>query len=254
MKSLWSDAEAAQYSGPLGPRVYSSRLLGRDKSLVLHGGGNTSVKLREKDLFGEERDVLYVKGSGCDLETIEPSGFSPLPLAYVQKLARLPALADAQMVNELHTHLLRAGAPRPSVETLLHAILPHAYVDHTHADAVLSVSNAPEGEKRIREIYGERVVVIPYVMAGFDLAAYCAREFPRQAGKHTIGMVLLSHGIFSFGKDARESYERMIELVSMAEEYLQRKKAWHAAPPPAKPAAAKREEIAELRKAISDQA
>src|SRR5688500_13438077 len=159
MKSRWSDAEAAQFTGLLGPRVYSSRLLGRDKSLVLHGGGNTSVKLREKDLFGEERDVLYVKGSGWDLETIEPAGFAPLPLAYLQKLARLPALSDAQMLNELNTNVLRAGAPSPSVETLLHAILPQRYADHTHADAVLAVSNTSEGEKRVREIYGERAAV-----------------------------------------------------------------------------------------------
>src|SRR5437016_9233022 len=142
-------------------------------------------------------------------------------------------------------------SPPPSVETILHAILPHPYVDHTHADAVLSVSNAPEGEKRVREIYGDRVAVIPYIMAGFDLAAYCAREFPRQAGKRTIGMVLLSHGIFSFGADARESYERMIELVSMAEEYLQRKKAWHVASPAPRTAAPKRDEVAALRRAIS---
>ena len=254
MKSLWSDAEAAQFSGALGPRVYTSRLLGRDKSLVLHGGGNTSVKLREKNLFGEEEDILYVKGSGWDLETIEPAGFTPVSLDYVRRLAALPSLSDPQMVNELNTHTLRAGAPSPSVETILHAILPHTYVDHTHADAVLSVSNAPDGEKRVREIYGDRVVVIPYIMAGFDLAAYCAREFPRQAGKNTIGMVLLSHGIFSWGKDARESYERMIELVSMAEEYLQRKKAWHVASTSAGKAAAGREDIAKLRRVMSDQA
>ena len=254
MKSLWSDAEAAQFAGPLGPRVYTSRLLGRDKSLVLHGGGNTSVKLREKNLFGEEEDVLYVKGSGWDLETIEPAGFSPVALGYVRRLAGLPTLPDPQMVNELNTHMLRAGAPSPSVETILHAILPHKYVDHTHADAVLSVSNAPEGEKRIREIYGDKVVVIPYIMAGFDLAAYCAREFPKQAGPRTVGMVLLSHGIFSFGADARESYELMIELVSMAEEYLRKKQAWHVAPSVKSAPALKREEIAQLRRAISDQA
>ena len=254
MKSLWRDDEASQFSGPLGPRVYTSRLLGRDKSLVLHGGGNTSVKLREKNLFGEDEDILYVKGSGWDLETIEAPGFTPVALGYVRRLAQLASLSDPQMVNELNTHSLRAGAPSPSVETILHAILPHTYVDHTHADAVLSVSNAPDGDKRVREIYGHRVVVIPYIMAGFDLAAYCAREFPRQADKYTIGMVLLSHGIFSFGKDARESYERMIELVSAAEEYLQRKKAWHVALPDAKPAALKRDEVSELRRAISDQA
>ena len=225
MKSLWNDAEAAQFSGPLGLRVYTSRLLGRDKSLVLHGGGNTSVKLREKDLFGEDEDILYVKGSGWDLETIEAPGFAPVKLDYVKRLASLPALSDPQMVNELATHMLRAGAPAPSVETILHAILPHKYVDHTHADAVLSVSNSPDGEKRIRDIYGGKAVVIPYIMAGFDLAAYCAREFPEQATKGTVGMVLLSHGVFSFAGDARESYELMIELVSMAERYLEAKKA-----------------------------
>jgi rhamnose utilization protein RhaD (predicted bifunctional aldolase and dehydrogenase)/NAD(P)-dependent dehydrogenase (short-subunit alcohol dehydrogenase family) len=258
MKSLWSDAEAAQFTGPLGPRVYTSRLLGRDRSLVLHGGGNTSVKLREKNLFGEEDDVLYVKGSGWDLETIEPAGFTPVALGYVRKLAGLAQLPDPQMVNELNTHMLRAGAPSPSVETILHAILPHKYVDHTHADAVLSVSNSPDGEKRIREIYGDRVVVIPYIMAGFDLAAYCAREFPKQAGKNTVGMVLLSHGIFSFGPDARQSYELMIELVSMAEEYLARKKAWHVGSSSSvgteTGSSFKREDIAKLRRAMSDQA
>jgi rhamnose utilization protein RhaD (predicted bifunctional aldolase and dehydrogenase)/NAD(P)-dependent dehydrogenase (short-subunit alcohol dehydrogenase family) len=254
MKSLWSDAEAAQYKGPLGLRVYTSRLLGRDKTLVLHGGGNTSVKLREKNLFGEQEDILYVKGSGWDLETIEPAGFTTVTLGYVRRLAALPRLPDPQMVNELNTHMLRAGAPSPSVETILHAILPHTYVDHTHADAVLAVSNAPDGEKRIREIYGERVVVIPYIMAGFDLAAYCAREFPKQAGKNTVGMVLLSHGIFSFSADARESYERMIELVSMAEEYLQKKGGWNVSTAKSSSSSFKREDVATLRRAMSDQA
>src|SRR3954463_10779879 len=125
MKSLWSDAEAAQYSGPLGPRVYTSRLLGRDKSLVLHGGGSRWLKMREKNRFGEEGDILYVKGSGWDLETIEAPGFTPVSLGYVKRLAQLGALSDPQMVNELNTHTLRAGAPSPSVETILHAILPH---------------------------------------------------------------------------------------------------------------------------------
>lgn len=258
MKSLWNDAEAAEFSarfpGPLASRVYTSRLLGRDKSLVLHGGGNTSVKLTEKNLFGEPQEVLYVKGSGWDLETIEPAGFAPVALEYVRKLARLPALPDPQMVNELNTHMLRAGAPSPSVETILHAIVPHAYVDHTHADAVLSVSNAPQGEARIREIFGRRVVVIPYIMAGFDLAARCARELERQAGPETVGIMLLSHGIFSFGANARESYERMIELVSMAERYLEKSNAWIVPTRPARPPQIQRDEIAALRRAIADAA
>ncbi len=255
MKSLWNDGEASQFSGTLGLRVYTSRLLGRDRSLVLHGGGNTSVKLREPNLFGEAEDLLYVKGSGWDLETIEAAGFTPVALDYVRRLAALPALSDPQMISELATHTMRAGAPAPSVETILHAILPHTYVDHTHADAVLSVSNAPQGEARIREIYGDRVVVIPYVMAGFDLAAYCAREYPKAVGRNTIGMVLLSHGVFSFGTDAREAYERMIELVSMSERYLESRKAWGVVPgsPGAQPGW-QPAEVAALRKEISREA
>ncbi|MGH8737638.1 MAG: bifunctional aldolase/short-chain dehydrogenase [Burkholderiales bacterium] len=252
MRSLWNDADAARHCGPLGPRVYTSRLLGTDRSLVLHGGGNTSVKLREANLFGMPEDVLYVKGSGWDLATIEAAGFSPVALDYVRRLAQLPALSDPQMVNELNTHLLLAGSPAPSVETILHAVLPHPYVDHTHADAVLSVSNTQDGGRRVRELYGDMVVVIPYIMAGFDLAARCAREFAAQAGPQTIGMVLLSHGIFSFGADARESYERMIRLVSMAEEYLASNRAWKIQLPAANPSTATRESIARLRRSISE--
>ncbi len=251
MKNLWSDAEAAQFTGPLGARVYTSRLLGRDKSLVLHGGGNTSVKLVEKNVFGEDEEVLYVKGSGCDLETIDAAGFAPVALGHLRRLASLPALRDAQMVNELGTHVLRADAPSPSVESLLHAILPHRYVDHTHADALLSICNTADGEQRVRELYGDEAVVVPYVMAGFDLAARCAREFPRQAGKRTVGMILLAHGVFSFGADARESYERMVRLVQKAEDYLAQKKAWSISLPSAQPQPAARVDIARLRHEIS---
>ena len=217
MKSLWSDTESASFAGELGQRIYTSRLLGRDKSLVLHGGGNTSVKVRERDLLGREVDVLYVKGSGWDLEHIEAQGFSPVVLDHLVALSRLPALSDPEMVNELRTHMLRADAPTPSVEAILHAILPHKFVDHTHSDAVLSITNTPDGERRIRELYGDTVVVIPYVMPGFDLARSVAQIFPREANARTKGMVLLNHGIFSFGETARESYERMIELVDAAE-------------------------------------
>ena len=226
MKSLWSDREAEQFRGDLGLRVYTSRLLGRDKSLVLHGGGNTSVKIREKTLFGEEETILYVKGSGWDLETIEPQGFSPVLLAHVLRLAELPSLSDPEMVNQLVTHMLKAAAPAPSIETILHGLMPQKFVDHTHADAVLSVTNTRDGEKRIREIYGKRCVVIPYLIPGFDLAQFCAKEFRARGTKDTVGMVLLNHGIFSFGETARESYERMVELVTLAEEYLDSKRAW----------------------------
>jgi len=226
MRSAWRDEEAKQFRGDLGLRVYTSRLLGRDKSLVLHGGGNTSVKIREKNLFGEEETILYVKGSGWDLETIEAQGFSPVRLAHVLRLAELPSLSDPEMVNQLVTHMLKASAPAPSIETILHGLMPQKFVDHTHADAVLSVTNTRDGEKRIREIYGKRCVVIPYLIPGFDLAQFCAKEFRAQGTPDTVGMVLLNHGIFSFGETAREAYERMIELVTLAEKYLESKHAW----------------------------
>lgn len=232
VESLWNDDEAARFPGDLGLRVYTSRLLGRDKSLVLHGGGNTSVKVRETNLFGEEEEILYVKGSGWDLETIEAEGFAPVRLAPAKRLAELARLGDPEMVNELRTGMTRASAPTPSVEAILHAALPFKYVDHTHADAVVTVTNAPGGEERVREIYGDSVVIIPYVMPGFDLARLCAERFPAESGPETVGMVLMNHGIFSFADDARESYERMIRLVRLAEEYLERQGAWSLGPFP----------------------
>jgi rhamnose utilization protein RhaD (predicted bifunctional aldolase and dehydrogenase)/NAD(P)-dependent dehydrogenase (short-subunit alcohol dehydrogenase family) len=252
MNSLWSDAEAGRYEGDLAQRVYTSRLLGREPALVLHGGGNTSVKIVERDLLGEEETILYVKGSGGDLATIEAGGFAPVRMARLLALARLPALSDPEMVNELRTHLTRAAAPTPSVEAILHAILPHRYVDHTHADAVIAVCNAPGGEERVREIWGESVVVIPYVMPGFELARACAERFPAEATGRTVGMVLMHHGVFSFGGTARESYERMIALVSRAEEHLARRGAApRTAPAPAPPRPPPRVEIAALRAALS---
>jgi len=226
MNSLWTDEEAAQYQGDLGLRVYTSRLLGRDSTLVMHGGGNTSVKIRERDILGHEQDILYVKGSGWDLETIEEAGFAPVQLDHLIRLAGLDKLSDPQMVNQLKTHMTVASAPTPSVEAILHAILPYKYVDHTHADAVITVTNTAGGKDRVREIYGDRVVIIPYTMPGFGLARLCAKLFPDRCHEGTIGMVLMNHGIFSFADDARQSYERMVDLVDAAEKYLRREGAW----------------------------
>lgn len=253
MQSLWNDEEAARYPGDLGLRVYTSRLLGREPSLVLHGGGNTSVKITEKNILGQDETLLYVKGSGWDLETIEAAGFSPVRLNHMIALSRLETLSDPRMVNELVTHMTRASAPTPSVETILHAILPYKYVDHTHADAVVTITNTEGGLERIKAIYGDSVVIIPYIMPGFDLARLCAIEFAKQAHGNTIGMVLMNHGIFSFGETARISYERMIDLVSRAERYLAEQDVWEL-PAPVAVASPKpqREEIAQLRREISD--
>ena len=170
MRSLWNEREAKQFEGDLGLRVYTSRLLGRDRTLVLHGGGNTSVKTTEPDVFGEPQEILYIKGSGWDLETIEAAGFAPVRLRPVARLATLSRLSDPQMVSELASQMTRPSAPAPSIETILHAILPFRYVDHTHADAVLTITNTADGEARARDVYGDDVVYVPYVMPGFDLA------------------------------------------------------------------------------------
>lgn len=251
MKSLWSDQEAAGHATPLALRAYTSRLLGRDRTLVLHGGGNTSVKLRRTNVLGREEDVLYVKGSGWDLETIQEAGFTPVRLDYLVGLSRLERLSDTDMVNELLAQRLDAAAPAPSVEAILHAILPFRYVDHTHADAVLSLTNTADGRKRIEDLYGEDAVIVPYVMPGFDLAKLCAREYPRQSHARTRGMILMNHGVFSFADDARESYERMIELVGRAERALKKARAWRIPAPRARVTAVPREDVAELRLAIS---
>ncbi len=255
MKSLWNDHDAAQFTDELGLRVYTSRLLGRDPSLVLHGGGNTSVKITRKNILGEEEEILYVKGSGWDLETIDRAGFAPVRMKHLLALAQLERLSDPEMVNELRTNTIDAAAPTPSVEAILHAVLPHKYVDHTHSDTLVTVTNTERGLERIKEIYGDSVVIIPYVMPGFDLARDCALRFARDTGANTIGMVLLNHGIFSFGATARESYERMIALVDRAERYLQNQNAWTFSLPPAKPAPQSlHRELAALRAQLSKQA
>lgn len=226
MKNLWSDKDSKNYNGDLALRVYTSRLLGQDSSLVLHGGGNTSVKIIEKNIVSLEEEILYVKGSGWDLEFIEKAGFSPVRMDHMLNLSRLDSLSDPQMVNELKTQLTNASSPSPSVETILHAALPYKFVDHTHADAVVTITNTLTGEDRIREIYGDRVVIIPYVMPGFDLAKEVVKIFSKQSSDKTEGMILMNHGIFSFGENAKESYDRMISLVSEAEKYLISQNAW----------------------------
>src|SRR3954462_47639 len=231
MKNLWDPAEAAKCKTDLELRVYTSRLLGRDDTLVLHGGGNTSVKVREKNIVGEEEEILYVKGSGWDLETIEATGFAPVRMAPLLKLARLERLSDPQMVNELAVNVTRAGAPAPSVETILHAAIPHKFVDHTHADALLAITNTDDGEARVREIYGDEVLIVPYVMPGFELARVCAQKIEKELKPATIGMVLLKHGLFSFGETAEESYARMISLVERAGSYLKKEGAWDGRAP-----------------------
>jgi rhamnose utilization protein RhaD (predicted bifunctional aldolase and dehydrogenase)/NAD(P)-dependent dehydrogenase (short-subunit alcohol dehydrogenase family) len=228
MDSHYDAAAAARMVEHLAPRAselvalrtYTARLVGGDPALVLHGGGNTSVKTTAKTILGETIDVLHVKGSGWDLATIEPEGHPAVRLGPLRKLRALDAMTDEAMVNELRTQLLDASAPNPSVETLLHALLPARFIDHTHADAILAICDQSEGERICASVFGPGLVWVPYVMPGFALAKQCADAYERVAarGEPSV-MVLEKHGLFTWGDTARESYERTIEAVTRAERY-----------------------------------
>ena len=223
MISLYNDEEAKQFQTDLDLRVYTSRLLGRESSLVLHGGGNTSVKSTATNLFGEEENILYVKGSGWDLATIEAEGFAPVKMDMLLKMAELQELDDTNMVKYQRLAMTNPSAPNPSVEAILHAIIPFKFVDHTHTDAVVTITNTQNGEAKIKELYGDKVLVIPYIMPGFVLAKLIY-DMTRDVDWTSIeGMVLMNHGLFTFNDDAKKSYEKTIELVDRAEKYLETK-------------------------------
>ena len=231
MKSQWCTRNAERIvrayarrgvNRDLALRVYTTRLLGQDPRLVLHGGGNTSVKTVRKDSLGNRVDVLCVKGSGWDMGDIEPRGLPALRLSELHKLRHLDSLSDEEMVNYQRGCLLDSTSPNPSVETLLHAFLPHKYVDHTHSTAVLAITDQSDAAVLCREVLGSRVALVPYVMPGYALAKKAAEVF--DANNSVEGLILLKHGIFTFGETAREAYERMIALVSLAEARLRRRR------------------------------
>src|SRR5580704_15846884 len=231
MQSRWNEAEAQKFAAAYAPkgvnadlavRTYTTRLLGSDPRLVLHGGGNTSVKTRVKDQLGEDVDVICIKGSGWDMGSIEPAGLPAVRLAPLRKLRHLEKLSDEDMVNFQRINLLDSASPNPSVETLLHAFLPHKFVDHTHSTAVLALTDQPDNLALVKEVYGNRVAYVPYTIPGFALAKSVADVFDKNPGVE--GLVLLQHGIFTVGDTAEQAYSRMIEFVSMAEERLTRQR------------------------------
>lgn len=230
MISHWTDNGADDavsqwgndYGEDLALRVYTSRLIGADPELVLHGGGNTSVKTKVKNIFGESLDVIFVKGSGTSLDSVTPKDLPGLDLSRLQRLKTLDSLTDEEMVNQLRTHLLDANSPNPSVETLLHAFLPYAFVDHSHANAILALTDQPNGVELAGEALGTSVGVLPYVMPGFPLAQEVARLL--ETSPELTAVVLAKHGLFSFGESAKESYEKHISLVNQAEHFLRKRK------------------------------
>ena len=230
MKSKWNYKESIKFirdfkkkgiNKELALRIYTSRLLGNDSELVLHGGGNTSVKLKIKNSFGKIIDAIYVKGSGKDMSNINIDGFPALELENLIKLRKLKRMNDFEMVNYQKKFMIDTSFPNASVETLLHAFLPHKFVDHTHSNAILSIINQPDDKKICKKIFGEDLAIVPYIMPGFKLAKKAIEVFEKN--KNVKGLILLNHGIFTFGNTAKESYERMIKYVSIAEKELRKK-------------------------------
>jgi rhamnose utilization protein RhaD (predicted bifunctional aldolase and dehydrogenase)/NAD(P)-dependent dehydrogenase (short-subunit alcohol dehydrogenase family) len=227
MKSGWVERDAetiaaqaakAGISGDFALRIYTTRLLGRDPKLVLHGGGNTSLKETMRDHFGDETEVLRIKATGADMASIEVAGMPAVRLASLRKLRSLGEVDDDELVGVERASLIEPMAANPSVEVMLHAFLPHKFIDHTHATAVLSVIDQPDGEKKCAEVFAGRLAFVPYVMPGFGLAKKAIEVFER--ARPSDGLILGKHGTVTFGATAREAYERMIEMVTLAENFI----------------------------------
>ncbi len=231
MKNRWDDQAAAEaigrweapYGSNLALRLYTADLIGREPDLVLHGGGNVSLKQPLRTILGDEVEAIRVKGSGWDLAGIQPEGLPALDLAHLRRLRSLDVLDDVVMLNELRTHLFDATAPTPSIETLLHAFLPQRFIDHSHANAVLALTNQPDGERLAREALGDAVAVLPYVTPGFKLARAVAER--HESTPSVEGIVLMQHGLVTFGDDARTSYERHIRIVDACEAFIAKRSA-----------------------------
>ncbi|MBC8307345.1 MAG: bifunctional aldolase/short-chain dehydrogenase [Pelagibacterales bacterium] len=231
MKNNWSNNESKKYirkyknlgySQDLALRVYTTRLLGRNSELVLHGGGNTSVKTSIKDIDGKKYNVLCVKGSGWDMGEIEPEGLPAVKLDPLLALKKKKYLSDEDMVSYQKRNLIDIKSPNPSVETFLHAFLPFKYVDHTHADAILNATNRPGGLKFCKKIFGNKVSIVPYVMPGFMLSKKVSEIYSKNPDINCL--ILMNHGIFTFSNDAKDAYSLMIKYVSQAERAIKKLK------------------------------
>lgn len=252
MPSLWNDRDASACTDALELRAYSSRLLGADPDLVLLGGGNTSLKSTWRQADGRSIDCLYVKGSGSDLSRVGPADFTPLVLEPARRLLDLEHLDTDAMMAALAPLKLRADAPRPSIETLLHASVPFTHVEHTHADNVLAVANTASGRRVVAEVFGDLAPLVPFHHSGFELAKACMETWRRARTDRTIGLILEFHGAVAFADDARTAYENMLALADRAETYLRQRDAWdlrtRGAPPRS---AATALDLARLRREVS---
>ena len=226
-KNLWNEGDKysfinklnkSLYQFDLGTRVYSSRIIGQVPDLVMHGGGNTSCKTTQEDIFGNKVEVLRIKGSGWDLDTIEAPGLPAVRLEPLLKLRNLKTLSDEDMVNLQRSNLMISSSPNPSVETLLHAFLPHKFVDHTHATPFLVLANLKNYKNITQEVFGDKFCIVPYIMPGFKLSKKAIEIYEKN--QKTEAMLLVNHGYFTWGKTAKESYEKVIEHSNQLENWL----------------------------------
>ena len=243
------DQRAAQAAHKLAQRAHTARLLGKENSLVLPGSGSVSLKVTAQDLLGEEQEILHVSARGVDLANITENDLIPVHLDGLARLTTLDALSDALLAQELAA---RSGGRSAPLETLMHAVLPYEYVDYICPDALLAITNTPSASKHVRQIYGDKVIVVPYARPGFALAKLLAHVFEREVNQDTAGVVLIKQGLITFGATAQSAYERAVDLVSRAQEYLLEQGAWHVhAPHQSATDAPKRRELAGLRQAVS---
>lgn len=217
MQNRWAETP----SNEIEQLVHQSRLVGAEESLVLWGGGNNSVKSRATDLLGREIEVMYIKSSGSDMKSIVPKQFPGVRLDYIAPLrSRDEDMTDQEMVDYLAKCLIDPASARPSIETLLHAFLPAKAVLHTHADAILAITNTKGREKTVRKAFGDSVISVPYRRPGFRLSRDVADAFDKQPDAE--GLILMNHGLITWGETAQEAYERHIALVSKAEQFTSR--------------------------------
>lgn len=249
IRNLWSDEAAAAAGDDLGQRIYSARLIGAEPELVLHGGGNSSVKTEAVDLFGETVSVLHVKGSGHDLATIDAAGMPAVRLEPMLRLAAREAVADDVLVKLQRLNLLDPAAPNPSVEMLLHAFLPHKFVDHTHATPFLVLANLPEAEAALRELFGDKIALVPFVKPGFGLAKAGLATYEANPGVEAL--LLKNHGHFTWGPDAKSSYFKVIEHANTVETWLADRRPAPLVPAAALPVAEIAPVLAGLRGALA---
>jgi rhamnose utilization protein RhaD (predicted bifunctional aldolase and dehydrogenase)/NAD(P)-dependent dehydrogenase (short-subunit alcohol dehydrogenase family) len=224
MQTSWKKSEAERIKNEFGHAgsdltqcIYVSRLIGRETDLVLHGGGNTSVKTFTPNIFGEQCSTIFVKASGFDLSNISPEGFSAIDLERAKNLRSIPDLTQDEMNKQLRILLLDPNAPMPSVEAFLHTFIPAKFIVHTHPITILGLTNQPKASHVVKQVFGDDVTTVPYIRAGFGLAKQAADVFNQKPKAR--GMILLQHGLVTWGESAQEAYEATINLVNKAEQY-----------------------------------